>query len=70
MPTEFLSADQEQAYGGYVGPSSNQQLARYFDLDDADHELVNVRRGAHNKLGFALQLTTARFLEARPRRGC
>ena len=62
MPTEFLTAAQERAYGHFVGPPSNQQLAAYFHLDDADRELVNMRRGVHNKLGFAIQLTTARFL--------
>jgi hypothetical protein len=31
-------------------------------LDDADRERLNVRRGAYNKLGFGLQLTTVRFL--------
>jgi hypothetical protein len=62
MPTEFLTAAQEQAYGHFVGPPSNQQLAAYFHLDDADLDLVTIRRGAHNKLGFALQLTTARYL--------
>jgi len=28
MPTEFLTDDQEQAYGHYVGSPSTQQLAR------------------------------------------
>ena len=62
MPTEFLTDDQEQAYGHYIGPPSTQQLSRYFHLDDADRERVNERRGADNKLGFAVQLTTVRFL--------
>src|SRR3984893_19443462 len=62
MPTEFLTDAQELAYGHYSGPPSNQQLEGYFHLDDADLELVRVRRGAQNKLGFALKLTTARFL--------
>jgi hypothetical protein len=40
-----------------------EDLERFFFLDDVDRKLVRQRRGAANRLGFALQLTTARYLE-------
>ena len=62
MPGDFLTDAQAQAYGHFVGPPSHQQLSRHFHLDDADRERINARRSAHNELGFALQLTSVRFL--------
>jgi TnpA family transposase len=62
VPVEFLSDGEVAAFGRFGGVPSREVLDRVFFLDDADLELIDRRRDAHNRLGFALQLTTQRWL--------
>jgi Domain of unknown function (DUF4158)/Tn3 transposase DDE domain len=62
MPVEFLTDDEAAVYGRYAGSPSQADLERVFFLDDEDMDLVGQRRGEHMKVGFALQLVTARWL--------
>ena len=62
MPVEFLSDDQASAYGSFLGEGfSRAELEQYFFLDDVDRGLIEPKRRDHNKLGFAVQLSTVRY---------
>ncbi|MBA2658366.1 MAG: DUF4158 domain-containing protein [Nitrosospira sp.] len=62
MPVSFLTLAQRERYGRYPNALSTIELTRYFYLDDDDLEWINIKRRDFTRLGYALQLTTVRFL--------
>jgi Domain of unknown function (DUF4158) len=62
VPIDFLSPGQLASYGRYGEPPSVAQLERFFHFDERDRALIARRRGDQNRLGFAVQLGTVRFL--------
>lgn len=62
MPVDLLTNEQYQSYAKYPATLTQDQLDKYFYLDDKDKKLINACRRDYNKLGYAIQLTTVRFL--------
>ena len=57
-----MTQEQRDGFGRYVDPPSREELARYFHLSDDDHKALLPLRGEHNRLGYATQLTSVRYL--------
>ena len=62
MAVSFLTATQRDRYGRCPAMVTPDDLARCFHLSDDDRAQIMSCRGHHNRLGFALQLSTVRYL--------
>ena len=66
MPVDFLTQAQRDAYGQYCGAPSQEDIERYFYLNDADFTVIRQLRHEHTRLGYAILLTSVRYLGVFP----
>lgn len=62
MPTRELLSEAQRARLSALPEMDARELARHHTLSEADLTAVGVRRGAPNRLGFAVQLCLLRPL--------
>ncbi|WP_135230823.1 DUF4158 domain-containing protein [Deinococcus fonticola] len=62
MGFDFLTDEDLALYGRFRGDPSPQQFHDFFHLDEEQLKRIAELRHPHTKLGFALQLTTLKFL--------
>ncbi len=62
MSSGFLSAAERERWQGFPETVPQDDLAVYFLLSDDDQREVNRQRESFNRLGYALQLCTLRYL--------
>lgn len=62
MPTNFLSEDQRRRFGRFDQDPDEGQLAGSFLLDHSARRRALAAKGARNRIGWAVQLGTVRYL--------
>ena len=62
MPVRLLTAAERNRLTRFPSEVSPEDLAAHATLSDADLDVVRQQRGGANRLGFAVQLVTLRFL--------
>ncbi|MFC9460947.1 DUF4158 domain-containing protein [Streptomyces sp. NPDC056983] len=62
MPTKFLSEEQRRRFGHFTEDPDKGQLAESFLLDQTARRRAMAARGARNRIGWAVQLGTIRYL--------
>ena len=66
MPTRLWGDAQRARYGCFPDVVDKDDITRCFHLDNHDQAIITELRGAHNRLGFAVQLGTVRFIGTFP----
>lgn len=62
MPVSFLTDRERERLDRFPVEIPPEDIGAYFTLSPSDLAQLHGQRGDHNRLGFALQLGTVRFL--------
>ncbi|MFI2352989.1 DUF4158 domain-containing protein [Streptomyces sp. NPDC019443] len=62
MPTNFLSDEQRRRFGHFTEDPDEGQLAGSFLLDQTARRRAMAARSGRNRIGWAVQLGTIRYL--------
>lgn len=66
MQGYFLTEHERERQRRFPEAIPPRDISDYFTLSETDRCRVNQQRGAHNRLGFALQLCALRYLGFAP----
>jgi hypothetical protein len=62
MPVSFLTDFERDRLNRFPERIDHHDLVTFFTLTESDHSRIPVQSGAHNRLGFVLQLCAIRFM--------
>jgi len=62
MPIQFFTDAERQRLNNFPLEIQYQDLATFFTLSETDKAQIPIHRPAYNRLGFAIQLSTLRFM--------
>ena len=62
MPRQFLTKAEREQLSSFPPSPSQENIITFFNLSTEDLNLINKRSGDYNRLGFALQMGTLRYL--------
>jgi TnpA family transposase len=62
MPVSFLTASEREKFDRFPEEIISEDIIIYFTLNDSDLAQLPSKSGGYNRLGYALQLCTLRFL--------
>jgi hypothetical protein len=58
---ELLTASQREGFYGIPEYMDKRGILRYYTISDEELHIINIQRGAANRLGFSIQIAYLRF---------